>query len=119
VLVADSTAGSNSASAGDTLPPQADLSVAKDDGVNGVVPDASDFSTLLVTNNGPSMVSSFTLPAALLNPTLGAPSAGSYHSTTHVWSEASPASGQSLTITVSGTIGWWWLTTNEILSVTL
>ncbi|MBI1917059.1 MAG: DUF11 domain-containing protein [Planctomycetes bacterium] len=123
VLTADSFAGNNSASEDDTLTPQADLSVAKDDGVSSVVPATSDTFTITVTNNGPSTVNSFTLTdtrlATLLNPTVGTPSAGSYNSTRHVWSGPSLASGQSVTITVSGTIGRSCSTTHEILSIAL
>src|SRR5262249_20220464 len=58
--------------------------------------------------NGPSTVSSVnltdTVPATLLNPVFGTPSAGSYNPATGVWSGLSLAKGQSVTITLSGTI---------------
>src|SRR5262249_48826176 len=64
--------------------------------------------TITVSNAGPSTVSSVTLndavPAALLNPSFGAPSAGSYDPATRVWSGLSLAAGQSVTITLTGTI---------------
>ena len=86
----------------------ADLSVTKTDGVTTVVPGTTDTYTFTVTNNGPSTVSSLTLadvvPSALLNPVFGTPSAGSYNSATGLWSGLSLASGQSVTITLSGTI---------------
>src|SRR5262249_47629792 len=44
------------------------------------------------------------VPAALLDPVFGAPSAGSYDPATGVWSGLSLASGGSVTITLTGTI---------------
>src|SRR5262249_57815601 len=62
---------------------------------------------ITVTNNGSSTVSSVnltdTIPAALLNPVFGAPSSGSYVPSTGVWT-VTLATGQSATITLSGTI---------------
>src|SRR5581483_9914437 len=43
------------------------------------------------------------VPAELLNPVFGTPSAGSYDSSTGVWSGLSLASGQSVTITLTAT----------------
>jgi uncharacterized repeat protein (TIGR01451 family) len=97
----------NSASDTDTLTPQADLSVTVSDGKTTVVPGTGDTYTITVTNNGPSTVSSLTLtdaiPAALLNP-IFAPSAGAYDVGTGVWSGLALASGQNVTITLTGTI---------------
>jgi uncharacterized repeat protein (TIGR01451 family) len=97
----------NSASDTDTLTPQADLSVTVSDGKTTVVPGTGDTYTITVTNNGPSAVSSLTLtdaiPAALLNP-IFAPSAGAYDVGTGVWSGLALASGQNVTITLTGTI---------------
>ena len=97
-----------SASDTDTLTPQADLAVTKDDGKASAVPGTPDTYTITVTNKGPSTVSSVSLtdavPAALLNPVFGTPSAGSYDPATGVWSGLSLASGQSVTITLTGTI---------------
>ena len=51
----------------------------------------------MVSNTGPSTVSSLTLtdavPAALLNPAFGTPSAGSYDPATGVWTGAEPGAG--------------------------
>src|SRR5262249_2726773 len=92
----------------DTLTPVADLSVAVTDGKTTVVPGTSDTYSIVVANNGPSTVSSVTrtdtTPAALLNPTFGTPSAGSYTPLTGAWSGLSLASGQSVSITLSGVI---------------
>ena len=72
------------------------------------VPGTPDTYTITVSNAGPSTVSSVTLtdavPAALLNPVFGTPSAGSYNPATGVWSGLSLAAGQSVTITLTGTI---------------
>jgi uncharacterized repeat protein (TIGR01451 family) len=85
-----------------------DLAIAKTDGVPAVVPGTSDIYTIVVTNHGPSTVSSVTLTdtilAALLNPTFGPPSAGSYDPVSGEWSGLSLASGDSVSITLTGTI---------------
>src|SRR5262249_4639945 len=90
-----------------TATPQSDLAVTMTDGKTTVGPGASNTYTITVTNNGPSTVSSLTLtdtiPAALLNPNF-APSAGAYDTNTGVWSGLSLASGQSVTLTLTGTI---------------
>src|SRR5262249_31548565 len=91
-----------------TLTPQADLSVTKDDGQTNVVPGTPVSYSITVSNSGPSTVNAVRLidrlPAALLNPTFGMPSAGSYDPTTGVWSGLSLGSGQSVTITLTGTV---------------
>ena len=77
------------------------------DGKAIVVPGTSDTYTITVTNNGPSTVSSLTLsdtiPAALLNRNF-APSVGAYDAATGAWSGLSLASGQHVTLTLTGTI---------------
>src|SRR5262249_8243660 len=77
-------------------------------GVTSVVPGTSTTYTITVSNAGPSTVSSVILndavPPALLNPVFGTPSAGSYDPATRVWSGLSLAAGQSVTITLTGTI---------------
>jgi uncharacterized repeat protein (TIGR01451 family) len=103
----DTNPANNSASDNDTLTPQADLAVTVTDGATSVVAGASNIYTITVTNNGPSTVSSLTLtdtiPAALLNPNF-APSAGAYDTNTRIWSGLSLASGQSVSMTLTGTI---------------
>jgi len=103
----DSNPGNNSATDTDTLTPQADLAVTMDDGKTTVAPGTSDTYTIRVTNNGPSAVTNLTLtdaiPAALLNPTF-APSVGAYDTNTGIWSGLSLASGQSVSMALSGTI---------------
>ena len=106
--VIDTNPANNGDSDTDTLTPQADLAVTKDDGVTSAVPGTANTYTITVTNNGPSTVSSVnltdTVPAALLNPVFGAPSDGSYDPGTGVWSGLSLATGQSVTITLTGTV---------------
>ncbi|HET7019699.1 MAG TPA: hypothetical protein VFI58_03180 [Xanthobacteraceae bacterium] len=108
----DANSANNSASDTDTTP-QADLSVAVSDGKTSVVPGTSNTYTITVTNNGPSTVSSLTLtdtiPAGLLNTSFGTPSLGTYDSATGVWSGLSLASGQNVTITLTGTIDPNWI----------
>jgi uncharacterized repeat protein (TIGR01451 family) len=105
--VTDPNGANNSATDTDTLTPQADLSVTKTDGKTSAVPGTPDTYTITVSNAGPSTVSSLTLtdavPAALLNPVF-TPSAGSYDPQTGLWSGLSLGSGQSVTITLTGTI---------------
>jgi uncharacterized repeat protein (TIGR01451 family) len=104
----DANSANDSATDTDTLTPQADLAVAMTDGKTSAVPGTSTTYTITVTNNGPSTVSSLTLtdsiPAALLNATFGTPSVGSYDSGSGLWSGLSLASGQSVSITLTGTI---------------
>src|SRR5262249_47725168 len=92
----------------DDLTPQADLTVTKTDGQTAAVPGTGTTYTITVTNAGPSTVSSVSLtdpvPPTLLNPVFGTPSAGSYDPTTRIWSGLSLATGQSVTITLTGTI---------------
>jgi large repetitive protein len=86
-----------------------DLRVTKDDGMTAVVPGMPVTYTIVVANNGPSTVSSVILVDeipldALLEPAFGPPSAGSYDPVSGLWSGLSLASGQSVSITLSGTI---------------
>ncbi len=105
--VTDTNNTNNTASDTDTLTPQADLSVTKDDGTDSVFRGTTDTYTITVTNNGPSTVTSVTLndtvPAGFDNPVF-TPGAGTYDSGTGVWSGLNLASGQSATMTLSGTI---------------
>src|SRR5204863_2052577 len=52
--VTDPTPGNNSASDTDSLTPQADLSITKDDGVLAAIPGTSTTYTIVVSNAGPS-----------------------------------------------------------------
>ena len=105
--VTDANPANNTASDTDTIP-TADLSITKTDGNTSVVPGTSDTYTIVVTNNGPDTVSSVnlidTIPGALSNATFGSPSQGSYDPVSGLWSGLSLASGQSVSITLSGVI---------------
>lgn len=106
--VDDLNLSNNTASDVDTLTPQVDLSVSQTDGKTSVVPGTSNTYTITVTNNGPSTISSFTLtdsiPAALLNATFGTPSSGTYNNSSGLWDDLNLASGNSITITLTGNI---------------
>ena len=106
--VSDTNSSNNTATDIDTLTPQVDLSVTQTDNKTSVTPGTSNTYTITVTNNGPSTINSFTLtdsiPAALLNATFGTPSSGSYNSSSGLWGGLNLASGNSVTITLSGTI---------------
>jgi uncharacterized repeat protein (TIGR01451 family) len=54
--VTDPSPGNNSATDSDTLIPQADLSISKDDGAASAVPGTSTTYTIVVANAGPSAV---------------------------------------------------------------
>jgi uncharacterized repeat protein (TIGR01451 family) len=85
----------------------ADLQVTITDGASTVVPGTVDTYTIVVTNNGTDTVSSVTvtdtIPAALSNVSF-APSVGTYDVTSGLWSGLSLASGDSISMTLSGTI---------------
>ena len=96
----------NSAAHSDTITPQVDLAITNTDGKTSVVPGTNDTFTITVKNNGPSTVTSVKLndtPTGLLNPVF-TPSIGSYNSTSGVWSGLNLASGQTITMSLSGTV---------------
>lgn len=97
----------NMATDTDTLTPQADLSVSKTDNTSTVFRGSPDTYTITVTNHGPSTITSLilndTVPADLDSPVF-TPLTGSYDSGTGVWSGLNLASGQSITMQLSGTI---------------
>jgi uncharacterized repeat protein (TIGR01451 family) len=102
----DTNAANDTASDTDTIP-TADLAVTVTDGKTTVVPGTSNTYTITVTNNGPDTVTSLTLsdtiPASLLNPNF-APSVGAYNVGTGAWSGLNLATGQSVTMTLTGTV---------------
>jgi uncharacterized repeat protein (TIGR01451 family) len=93
------------------LGPQADLAITKTDNQTTATIGSPMTYTITVTNNGPSIVNSLTVtdnvPATILNPVF-TPSTGgfSYNTTTKVgtWTGLSLAAGQSVTLTVTGTV---------------
>src|SRR5581483_7607469 len=105
--VTDTNSTNDSDTDSDTLTPKADLALTKSDGATTAIPGTSISYVITVTNNGPSTVSSLkvvdNVPATILSPTF-TPSTGVYTAATGVWTGLSLASGQSITLTVSGTV---------------
>ena len=85
----------------------ADLSVTKTDGSDTATPGKAVTYTVVVTNGGPSRVTDFTLtetlPSELTGATFAA-SAGSFESSSRAWSGLDLGPGDSVTLTVSGTV---------------
>ena len=90
-----------------TLAGIADLSITKTDGQTSTTPGSAIAYTITVTNNGPNTVNSVTVndavPASIQSPVF-TPSTGSYNNGTGAWTGLNFASGQSITLTVSGTV---------------
>lgn len=105
--VTDSNTSNNSSTDTDTLTPTADLSITKTDAKTSITPGSATSYTITVTNNGPSTVNSVTVtdavPSTIQNPIFTA-STGSYNSSTGAWTGLNLASGQSVTLTLSGTV---------------
>jgi len=93
----------------DTLVLPTDLAVTITNAATTLVPGISTTYAITVTNNGPNTVGSLiltdTIPGDLLNATFGSPSAGSYDRGSGLWSGLNLASGQSVSIALSGVIG--------------
>ncbi len=94
----------------DSLTPHATLAITKTDGVTSVTPGTTDTYTVVVSNSGPSDAASLsvvdTLPTQGLtnisSPNL--PAGVTFNAATDTWSLASLASGQSVTLQLSGTV---------------
>jgi uncharacterized repeat protein (TIGR01451 family) len=84
-----------------------DLSIAKTDNQTSTTPGSPINYTITVTNLGSQAVTSMrvtdTVPAAIQNPVF-TPSAGTYNSSTGDWTGLNLATGQSVTLTLSGTV---------------
>ncbi len=106
--VTDPDPSDNNSTVTDALSKVADLAVTKTDGQTHVTAGTSTTYTITVTNNGPSTITEFgltgNLPAGLLNPIIGTPSAGSFNPGTGLWSGLNLATGQSVSITLTGLI---------------
>src|SRR5262249_60224074 len=89
------------------LPPHAHLTVTMTDGKVIAWPGTTIPFIFTVTNTAPtsalSLHDALPISAALLNPNF-APSAGAYDTNTRIWSGLSLASGQSVSMTLTGTI---------------
>lgn len=90
-----------------TITPSADLSITKTDNQTTTTTGSSISYTITVTNNGPSTVNSVTVadtvPSTIQNPVFTA-STGSYNSTTGAWTGLNLATGQNITLTMTGTV---------------
>nr|MDJ0800986.1 DUF11 domain-containing protein [Calothrix sp. MO_167.B12] len=99
--------GNNTGSDITNIIPIADLSVTKTDNQTSTTPGSAITYTITVSNNGPSTVNSLTLndtvPASIENP-IFTPSTGSYNNNTGAWTGLNLASGQSITLTIQGTV---------------
>ncbi len=85
----------------------ADLAITKTDGVDTVAPGGAVAYTLTVTNKGPNAVSNITLtdsvPSVIQGPVF-TPATGSYNAATGAWTGLSLGNGQSVTMSLTGTI---------------
>jgi large repetitive protein len=103
--VTDPISNNNSDTDTDNILPYADLTISKTDGKTTVNPGDTINYTITVTNNGPSTVTSVkvtdNIPADLSNISWNA-STGSYNSTTGAWTGLNLATGQNITLTLSG-----------------
>ncbi len=105
-----SDASTVSATDTDTLNSNASLTITNSDGVSSVTAGTSDTYTVVVTNTGPSNAANLsvvdTLPTQGLtnisSPSL--PAGVTFTSATDTWTLASLASGQSVTLELSGTV---------------
>ncbi len=90
-----------------TITPSADLSITKTDNQTATTANSSISYNITVTNNGPSTLNSVTVtdtvPSTIQNPTF-TPSTGSYNSSTGAWTGLTLATGQSITLTMTGTV---------------
>src|SRR5437588_491642 len=98
--VNETNPSNNTDSDTDTLTPQADLAVTKDDGKTSVVPGTAETYTITVTNNGPSTVSFEAVAGIRAHCVTGVQTCAlpicSYNSTTGVWSGLNLTSGSSV-----------------------
>jgi uncharacterized repeat protein (TIGR01451 family) len=106
--VTDPDPDDNTSTVTDVLLRKADLNVLKTR--TSAAPVAGESVTYLITvrNDGPSTIAGFTLndttAPTLGGATFGAPSAGSYDPVTGAWSGLTLATGQSVTITLTGIV---------------
>ena len=105
--VGEANTNNNSASDATNIVSSADLGITKTDNQTVITAGSSISYTITVTNNGPSTLNSVTVtdtvPSAIQNPTF-TPSTGSYNSSTGAWTGLNLATGQSVTLTMTGTL---------------
>jgi uncharacterized repeat protein (TIGR01451 family) len=104
----DPDLANNSATDETILLPEADLAVVKTRTSGDPVAGAAVEYLITVTNDGPSTILGFTLldttAPALIGATFGTPSMGSYDPATGAWTGLMLATGESVSITLSGTV---------------
>jgi uncharacterized repeat protein (TIGR01451 family) len=117
--VTETNSANNSSTDTNTLTPQVDLSISLTNDKTHVVPGTNTTYTITVINNGPSTLNSFTMtdviPAGLLGAVFGTPSSRSYNSNSGVWSGLNFREGNTVTITLIGTV--WPAVTGSITNV--
>jgi len=105
--IQETITGNNNASDTDTLTYSADLAIALTDGKTSIQPGSPITYTITVANNGPSQVTSLsvavTYPPLLQNPAF-TPAQGIYNEATDLWTGLSLAPGQSVDLTLTGTV---------------
>lgn len=103
----DPNNANNTATDPTTVTPLADLSITKTDGQTSTTPGSPITYTITVTNNGATTVNSVNVtdnvPTSIQNPTFTA-STGTYNSSTGAWTGLNLVSGQSITLTLRGTV---------------
>ena len=106
--VTDPDPSDNTSTVTDEIDLVSDLAVVKTRTSGAPVAGASVEYLITVTNNGPSTILGFTLTdttaPVLIGATFGSPSMGSYDTGTGAWTGLMLATGQSVTITLSGTV---------------
>lgn len=105
--VEDANTANNTATDTDTLIYQADLGITISDGKASLQPGSANAYTISVTNNGPSLVTSLTviatLPSLFQSPVF-TPAQGVYNEATGLWTGLNLSPGQSIVLTLTGTI---------------
>jgi uncharacterized repeat protein (TIGR01451 family) len=105
--IQEANTANNTASDKDLLTYQADLAITNTDGKATISPGSVSTYTITVTNNGPSRVQSLTvidtLPPLLQGPVF-TPAQGVYNETTGLWTGLSLMPGQSVVLTLKGTV---------------
>jgi uncharacterized repeat protein (TIGR01451 family) len=106
--VTDPDPSDDSSTVTDEIDLVSDLAVVKTRTSGAPVSGAAVEYLITVTNNGPSTILGFTLTdttaPVLIGATFGSPSMGSYNSGTGAWTGLMLATGQSVTITLTGTV---------------
>ncbi|MBO9997918.1 MAG: DUF4347 domain-containing protein [Cyanobacteria bacterium SID2] len=88
--------------------PEADLRVMKTDGLTTIAPGDSIAYTIEVTNDGPSRLGQITLtddlPSDIVSVSFDTNGTGSYNANTGAWTGLDLKPGETITLTISGTV---------------